>query len=200
MTGKSTKTTQNPNDPTALCHKSPTAAETTQKAPKPAPTTPARLLPVMIDQHQRVQADEDKEMTDDASTAMCQATNMSTADKSKQKPSAKQPNTTRMICNPWKTITAWKQGNMTTQTEQGGTTTREPPTKSRCQIKWWNQASGKGAKTAHRQKILNIMENFNKADPMTMLYRFYSTDKNAPTWIYPPSKKEQLNYHWTPQG
>jgi len=59
---------------------------------------------------------------------------------------------------------------------------------------------GKGAKTAHRQKILNIMENFNKADPTTMLYRFYSTDKNAPTRIYPPSKKEQLNYHWTPQG
>jgi len=95
-------------------------------------------------------------------------------------------NPAKTIFNPWKTITVGKQGTMTTQTGTASTTMKELPTKSRCQIKWWNQASGKGAKTAHQQKILNIMENFNKANPTATLYRFYLIDKNVLTWTYPP--------------
>jgi len=51
-----------------------------------------------------------------------------------------------MIFNLWKTVTAGKQTLTMAQTEMAGTTMTNMPIKSRCHIKWWNQASGKGAK------------------------------------------------------
>ena len=38
----------------------------------------------------------------------------------------------------------------------------------------------------HRQKILNILEQLQKADMTITVYQFYSTDKNAPTQPYLP--------------
>jgi len=76
-------------------------------------------------------------------------------------------------------VTTLKQGNHM----QAGTTMeqlKEPPLKSQCRIKWWNQGTGKGAKTIHRQKITAILEQLHNADPTTMIFCFYSTNKNTP--------------------
>jgi len=63
---------------------------------------------------------------------------------------------------------------------------KEPPLKSRCRIKWWNQAMGKGAKTVHQQKITVIIEQLQKTDPTITVYQFYTTDKNTSDQPYPP--------------
>jgi len=63
---------------------------------------------------------------------------------------------------------------------------KEPLLKSRCRIKWWNQATGKGAKTVYCQKITMISDQLQKMDPTLAIYQFYTTNKNTPDRPYPP--------------
>jgi len=93
--------------------------------------------------------DDDKEMTDDASMATRQATN-ATVNNTVQKPPAanKKQLALKTILNPWKMIPATKGAT----DKQGGATTMatmETPFKSRCHFKWWNQVTGKVAKTVY---------------------------------------------------
>jgi len=93
----------------------------------------------------------------------------------------------KTIFNPWKMIPAATKSTKTNQS--GGTASfiTEYPLKSRCCIKWWNQATGKGAKTIHRQRILNIIDQLPKVDSTLTLFQFYTMIKmpqNNPAHCY----------------
>jgi len=184
---KQAKTTQKPTDTMPLWHKSPTTVVNTPPSTKPSNMTPPMKQAPKVAQVTKtlVQNKEDnEEMTNDASTAMQHIMNASTITiQTQQNVKAKQqPNKT--IFNLWKMVAAGRTSNNSNQGATDATLT-DPPLKSHCHIKWWNQATGKGVKGVHKQKILNILEQLQKNDGMMTLYHFYSTNKNAPTRLYP---------------
>jgi len=187
MAGKQAKTTQKPTDTTPLQHKSPTTAKNTPMAKKTATTTPPMKQTPKVVQVDKTLTnhDKDEEMTDNASTAMQHIMNALTMGTQKRNNTNKKQQPNKTIFNLWKTVSAGKTGNSINQGATG-MMTKDPSLKLHCQIKWWNQATGKGAKEVHYQKILSILEQIQKIDATTAVYQFYSMDKNTPTQLYPP--------------
>jgi len=161
---------------TTLCHKSLTAPKNNPEAPKTkmmSPPTKQTVQSAQVDS-QATSQEADKEMTDDVSTVTRHITNALNTVMVQKPNSTNKKNSNKTIFNLWKTITAGKINN----TQQGatGAKTNDPPLKSCCQIKWWNQSTGKGTKAVHQQKILSILEQLQKADATTTVYHFYSTN------------------------
>jgi len=124
---------------------------------------------------------DDKEMTDNASTAMQHIMNASTMTNQTQNNVKTKQQSNKTIFNPWKMVAVGRTNNDSNQGVMG-MASMDPPLKSCC------QATGKGMKAVHRQKILSILEQLQKIDGMTTVYQFYSTNKNAPMRLYPPLK------------
>jgi len=126
-------------------------------------------------------------MTNDTSTATRHIMNALTMTNQNQNSMKRKQQPNKTIFNLWKTVTAGQTGNNSNQTGMQ-VAMMDPPFKLHCQIKWWNQATSKGTKGVHCQKILNILKQLQKINRMTTVYRFYSTDKNASMRLYPPLK------------
>ncbi len=156
------------------------AKKTSPAAPLPQQTNKTSKIP------QTHTGSSNKEMTDNALTATHQIMNASmAAASSNQTMMNKQKETNKTMFNPCKTIMTMKQ---TRNGAQSNTTTaiKEPLLKLRCRIKWWNQVTGKGAKTVYHQKITTIVDQLQKTDPTLTVYQFYTTDKNTLDQPYPP--------------
>ncbi len=126
-------------------------------------------------------------MTNDTSTATQHITNtlLMAATSTNQTQRNKQKPANKTVFNPYKMITTMKPNGNPTQKGSMTTMIKKLPLKSRCQIKWWNQAMEKGVKTIQLQKILTILEQLQKANPTITVYQFYTTNKNLLDHPYP---------------
>jgi len=186
MARKQAKTTQLQPNMMTLHHKSPMTPKNNLEALKPKMMTPPtkQTMQSAPSDSQAASQEADEEMIDNASTATRHITN-ALIPATMQKPnSTNKKNSSKTILNPWKTILAGKTNNITQQGEMRAKT-KDPPLKSHCQIKWWNQSTGKGVKAVHQQKILSILDQLQKANATMTVFWFYSTDKNASTQAYP---------------
>jgi len=189
MAGKQAKTTPKPTDMTPLWHKSPTTAGNTPTTIKLSSMTPPMKQAPMAAQVTKTSTNNnnDKEMTDNASTTTQHIMNKLTTTNQNQNSTKTKQQPNKTIFNLWKMVAAGGTGNNSNQTGMQ-VAMMDPPFKLHCQIKWWNQATSKGTKGVHCQKILNILKQLQKINRMTTVYRFYSTDKNASMRLYPPLK------------